>query len=536
VAVDLERRHRRTRAILTRLSLLAGALLAVSLVSLHLGQDANWDLQNYHFYNPYALVTDRLDWDIAPAQLQTYHNPLADLPFYWAVRADVQPQWIAVLLALPAGIAAFFLFLSLQRLFSGLGVGRGRLHAALALLIGVTGAAGVPLIGTTTNDWPGAMLIVIAIWLLLKSSLMVGREKLLVIAFAGLISGIAAGLKLTTAFYAASLCLTLLLTVRPFRAQAIARAAAFASLALIGFTVTAGFWLWRMYSEFGNPFFPYFNDWFRSPWWDFTALSSGYAPSTPLEWLRFPFRLFRYNAGVVGELAFRDWRVPLALCAAIVFLAMLTWGSFRPRREGLRPEETCGWQFLAVFWLVAFVLWTFEHAVHRYIIPLELFSGAILIMIVLRFLPARAQIAAALVVTGVVIAKTAYPAAPRVPFGQHFFEAKVPKLPANTLVLLVEDAPLAYVIPFLDPSARFAGANNNLVQPGQRNLMARKIARVIKEHRGPLFALQSPHALGEEALSGYGLAERTGTCRTIDTNMPTQPMKLCELTRAPDQK
>jgi len=47
----------------------------------HLGQDVNWDLQNYHLYDPYAWLHDRLTLDIAPAQMQSWHNPALDVPF-----------------------------------------------------------------------------------------------------------------------------------------------------------------------------------------------------------------------------------------------------------------------------------------------------------------------------------------------------------------------------------------------------------------------------------------------------------------------
>jgi hypothetical protein len=52
----------------------------------------NWDLQNYHFYNGWAFVHGRLGWDLAPAQIQTLHNPLLDLPFYGTVAADWPPR------------------------------------------------------------------------------------------------------------------------------------------------------------------------------------------------------------------------------------------------------------------------------------------------------------------------------------------------------------------------------------------------------------------------------------------------------------
>src|SRR5262245_55289396 len=44
-----------------------------------LGQDANWDLRNYHWYNPYALLTGRFEFDLAPA---SYYNSILDVPLY----------------------------------------------------------------------------------------------------------------------------------------------------------------------------------------------------------------------------------------------------------------------------------------------------------------------------------------------------------------------------------------------------------------------------------------------------------------------
>ena len=61
---------------------LAACMLVAGLASLALGQDANWDLQNYHYYNPWAWWNGRIfDWDVAAAQIQTYHNPVLDFPF-----------------------------------------------------------------------------------------------------------------------------------------------------------------------------------------------------------------------------------------------------------------------------------------------------------------------------------------------------------------------------------------------------------------------------------------------------------------------
>lgn len=90
--------------------LLALAILAAGLVSIATGQDANWDLLNYHRYNPWAWFNGRYGFDLAPAQLQTFHNPLADVPFHLMVTADWPPRAIAFALAVPAGIAVYLVY------------------------------------------------------------------------------------------------------------------------------------------------------------------------------------------------------------------------------------------------------------------------------------------------------------------------------------------------------------------------------------------------------------------------------------------
>jgi hypothetical protein len=94
-----------------------GALLllwiAAGLRSIALGKDVNWDLKNYHWYNAWAVLNGRVGYDVAPAQLQTYHNPLGDLPFYGLVHAIQNPRTVAFIMALPVAVAAYFLLRTL---------------------------------------------------------------------------------------------------------------------------------------------------------------------------------------------------------------------------------------------------------------------------------------------------------------------------------------------------------------------------------------------------------------------------------------
>src|SRR2546423_15717846 len=109
VSLRLPSGQRATRCLMDAGLLLAAMLLAGAASVLLLRQDVNWNLQNYHFYNGWAFVHGRLGWDLAPAQIQTFHNPLLDLPFYWMVAADWPPRMISFAMALPAGVGGFFL-------------------------------------------------------------------------------------------------------------------------------------------------------------------------------------------------------------------------------------------------------------------------------------------------------------------------------------------------------------------------------------------------------------------------------------------
>ena len=84
--VGLETRFQRYSAVLAQPRAPGMAMWLVpvlfGLLSIGLGQDDNWDLRNYHWYNAYALLNGRLDLDMAPGQWQSYFNPLIDVPYY----------------------------------------------------------------------------------------------------------------------------------------------------------------------------------------------------------------------------------------------------------------------------------------------------------------------------------------------------------------------------------------------------------------------------------------------------------------------
>src|SRR6266567_2270327 len=339
-----------TTGTLRQAGLLVCAMLVAGIVSAFvLKQDVNWDLQNYHFYNAWAFVHQRLGWDLGPAQLQTYHNPLLDLPFYAMVAADWPPRLISFVMGLPAGIGAFFLGKILLVLFENTPRRERWLYAAIAFLIGMTASAAVSQLGTTLNEWQGAALVMIALWLVLKRVAQ-GATGWRTLVAAGLLCGVASGLKLTAAMYAVGLCAALLLQ-RPVLWLGVRQAFAFGIAVLVGVALTGGPWMWTLYTHFGNPLFPYFNDVFHSPWWDEARpFVAPYGPHTLLDWLTLPLHFFGSTASFVGELEFRDLRLALLYVFAIAALIAWVARQIRSREEIVGSPDLCAaWRALAVF-------------------------------------------------------------------------------------------------------------------------------------------------------------------------------------------
>src|ERR1700694_1917799 len=63
------------------------------------GKDVNWDLLNYHYYAPFALLAARLEQDFFAASAQSYLNPVGYLPFYLMVSAGWHSVAVSMALA-----------------------------------------------------------------------------------------------------------------------------------------------------------------------------------------------------------------------------------------------------------------------------------------------------------------------------------------------------------------------------------------------------------------------------------------------------
>jgi hypothetical protein len=508
------------------LALLIACTIA-AIVSLGWGQDANWDLQNYHLYNPWAWINGRYGYDLAPAQVQTFHNPLLDLPLHAMVAAQWPPRVIAVALALPAGIAGYLLALVCSELFDTLDANRRRVAISAALAIGLTGVAGFATVGTTMNEWPGAALGLAALLVLLRA---VKREdrgwrSMLV---AGLCAGLACGLKLTAA--TSVVALGVALVVRgPWRIST-RQAVVFGAASLGAFAIAAAPWMALMQSLYESPLFPYFNELFRSPLYLPESIrDQRFGPKTLVQVVRLPFDLYAPRAGYVAEIAHRDARFPLLALLAVVALALRT----RPAAVApADPRALRAWRLVAIYGAAFFVLWAALYSIYRYLLPLEVLSGALIVALVLRVVPPRAAPAALIVITAALIATTRYPNWGHIRFGPAFLDVRLPPVEGNALVLLTADAPLAHLATRFPTDARFAGIDTNLIRYDRPSPLRAAAQRMIDEHRGPLYQLTPKDKPAAEVLKAYGLRRVEGACGEVSSNLDRSPKVLCRVERS----
>jgi hypothetical protein len=531
------------RTVGTDVVLLAAFIAAAGAGSLLLGQDANWDLQNYHYYNPWAWWHGRIfTKDLAAAQIQTFHNPVLDLPFYWMVTAEWAPRVIAFVMAIPAAIAALFLCKLLLLMFGDLPREQRMVAVASSLAIGVTSAMAIGELGSTMNEWPLAALLMLALWLIARELKRTAVSPLPTgtLLLAGIIAGLAAGAKLTAATFAVGLCGVLLgrgpYTWLAFRAR-FADASWFALGVIVGTAIALGPWAYALWIHFDNPIFPYGNQWIRSPWWEPRAIplrSASFGPRNLAEWLVFPFELLSPPPFFVAEVPYRDARFPLTW--ALALLAPVVWLARRLRRTATQYIASgidAAWRVVVLFVIISFILWTAQHSIYRYLVPLDLLTGALIVGLLRKLGPPRFAIVAAALVAVTLIATTRFANWGRIDFGDRWFKVvQMPPVETNAVVLITTGEAVSYIIPMLPASSRYVGALNTIVDPSHRTKLVDTVRSIVRDHPGPLYQLTHPLTEGKEVLATYHLA-RTTACAVIVTNMPTTPLELCRLVRIP---
>lgn len=189
------------------------------IAALLLGQDANWDLRNYHLYIPYAFIEGRIDWDAAPAQVANFYNPLLYVPFYYAVMI-LPPKVFGFAVGFIQGLNGLMIGGISLRLMRRSENPPHRITLFLLVLLGLTGAGFISEIGTSFADTILSLMVLGSLWLNL---ICIDKQrdgetrlawKLLILS--GFLMGLTAGLKQPMVIYAVGLCVSFLIAAKRF--------------------------------------------------------------------------------------------------------------------------------------------------------------------------------------------------------------------------------------------------------------------------------------------------------------------------------
>jgi len=507
--------------------LLAGSLLG-GLCALYFGFQPEWDLLNYHLYDPHAWLSGRAAIDVAPAQMQSYFNPLFHVPHYLAFR--YLPTWVLVFVTgAVQGSQLLLLYLVLKQM-----LGSKRLPAWMLLTVALLGMGGPVFLGelgSTHGDTVLSMFVLGGLWLILHSARCETPNQTTVrTAASGALLGMATALKLVFALYAIGLGAALLLACpggERWR-TCFTWAGGFA----LGFLLLGGVWFAYLYAHYQNPFFPYFNGFFQSP---LIAAESfrdlRFMPTSLTDWLAYPF-VWLVNPLRVWELPFRDLRV-VALYPLLLVLPICCWRRLAGEARALR--------LVLVFLLLSYLVWLMVFSIYRYLAVVEMLAPLVLFTVVVSFIHSRR-----VQVTGLLLLLcTQWFVDFQRPVAMPELQADSPStlqsLPPDALVLINSLEPLGFVALWLDDDIPMVRTRANFMrQQTPPSSLRIEAEQRVRTHIGPVFLLNSVKGLNAEFLEAdlarMGLVlDYPGACEPLFMQQSLQDkteIVVCALSRS----
>ena len=453
----------------------------------------NWDFANYHYYNAWAFLHNRLEYDIVPASVNTFFNPLIDLPLYFEIQYfNDSPAVIFALQGIWAGLLLFMLY-KIAKLFFDAQKIENIFFLFFALIIGITGQATFFQIGSCTNEIQVSFLILWGLYYLFKMMQNQNLQRNSLFLISGIIMGAALGFKSTCITY----CVAaggMLFMCYPYLKKPIKYIFLFALGGLCGYLLVNGWWMWRLWHLFDNPFFPFANGIFHSPWFDdFNYSDQRFLPPLsifsvyPYLWYFAPYR--------ISEISFSDIRLPLyytLFWGSAIYLLLKSQVTYVYHKFKL---ETAFFIFL----VLSFMLWMSGFSILRYAVVIESLGAVLWILLFknvykmkntllrLVFISIMSIISGILISTCISGDKWDDKLS-----SQSYIEIETIKLPENTLLKLY-NFPTAFVIPEFEKYSQiraigYMHKNCTLMKGSdfvERGLFRQKREEIVKNHNGP---------------------------------------------------
>ncbi len=513
-----------------------------------LGIDLNFDLLNYHYYNVYALFHRRIDFDINAANMQTYINPILNIPAYLSI-TYLPVVWVRPSLAVLDGVSAPLLF------FITFASSKAAASPALRLAL-ATFTTAIAMVGPVFLQIAGTSLVDVLAGLPVLGSLAVAirvesrsdrdcsaRRAFLDQSSSALLMGLAAGLKITNAVYlpgyALAVAVVVALKYRGDVARLTSAALGAAFGGACGVFAGLGWWSWTLYWRFGNPLFPYCNNVFGSKFAagaNFVDLK--FLPTSLTELALSPLNIARADQDPDPFNSASDVRY--ALTFVLLFIAVGAAIARRLTRNRVAvatiERETPmvaneGLVLLSIFFIVGFYCWAAQFGIRRYLAPIEMLAPVLSTLLICRVFAGYARIVNLALFAFLAISVQTLLFQREGTVRHRYFADKREFAKYNnshtTFIMTNGWAPLSYVIPLFSRDNRFIHLVGDFpMEPSSP--FGRIAARDIDDARGPIEMIANIAGIGRDLLLQCGLLP-TGECEMHTTVVDI--VRICDLER-----
>ena len=504
----------RVRAAVSKAEIVLAVMLGMAypvLWAMDAGKGVTWDEKNYHSYNVYAWLSGTMDYHLAPAGQHSWLNPILYVPHYWvihhvppAVAGGIFAAWAGLNFVLIYVLAVLVLVNSSRWLAGGIAVVCG--------IVGLSDPLFLTQIGTSDADDLVSLPVLGSLCSLAWASREGRSAKSRDIAYgtAGVLLGAAAGLKWTCFVYAVGMTVSLLLLWKVLNMNP-RRFLWFAVGGIAGYLPAGGYWNWVLWTGYQNPFFPYWNRYFRSPW----AIPANYRdlrfpPDSLQTALTFPFQWF-VGLHPTNEAVFRTavFAFLSVLIPAVALVLLGRWVARRARRMGVSgsrhatmPSETFAallagrepWWLLLTFAVISYAVWIRLFAIQRYLVPIALLAGLLLWLCCdFLFSNRAAKLAVFLFLAAFSVHWMQRESSGwRVAYGYSWFGLQLPAevQQPETLFVMLGSEPMGYIVPYLPESTRTVRLTEAIMPgDGTPTELTRRAQGILSQHAGAMRSL-----------------------------------------------
>ncbi len=495
-----------------------------------LGQDTNWDLQNYHYFDPYWVLVNHMR-DTNPAQLETYLSPILDIPYYIGTE-HIPPRLMGLVLAVIQGTAFPLLYL-ISRHFTA-----DRLVALGLAGLGMFTAGAISELGNIMGDALLAPLFLAAILLGLRSfdalrshdNRRVGPTALIVAASG--VAGFTAGLKLSELPIAVGIAAAFPLSPGSFTRR-VQKAVWAGGALIVGCLLSYGWWGYELATRYGNPILPFLNQIFHSAYAPAIANSGNKIGLVDI--LFFPF-IWTLHPARVGDPPFLEASLPISEVLLITLLVITVGRSVLQHRR-IEMFNSDKQRYLVLMVIVSYVLWSVEFGIYRYLISLEMVSF-ILIFVCLQAISVQIGWKPLVTVGTIALALVCVLSEQPMNWGRSawsatYFSVAVPKSleSESAAFLMLGTNPDAFVVPSFPHGDYFAQIEGSLpptpyvMRQIQKNVNGYRAVFTLWENPVP----QTPSAFAESAqnsIETYGYQVDWSTCTRFTATVGANPKEL----------